>query len=100
MRIQEPVILSALQKGACIKTFYRASARAAGSTDRRIPDGYVLESPGERNEVILSHTDFQSVEKRLTETETWEQVVGSVLFGGSTWTLRPDMNDSSMRELD
>ncbi|EAS9109730.1 cytoplasmic protein [Salmonella enterica] len=94
MRIQEQVILSALQKGACIKTFYRAS----GSADRRIPDGYVLESPGERNEVILSHTDFQSVEKRLAETETWEQIVGNVLFGGSTWTLRPDMNDSSMRE--
>lgn len=100
MRIQEHVILSALQKGACIKTFYRASARAAGSMDRRIPDGYVLESPGERNEVILSHTDFQSVERQLTETETWQQIVGSVLFGGSTWTLRPDMNDSSMREPD
>lgn len=86
MRIPEQIILSALQKGACIKTFYRTSAR-------RIPDGYVLESPGERNEVILSHTDFQSVEKRLAETETWEQIVGSVLFGGSTWTLRPDMDD-------
>lgn len=57
MRIQEHVILSALQKGVCIKTFYRTSARAAGSTDRRIPDGYVLESLGERNEVILSHTE-------------------------------------------
>ncbi|ECF2367433.1 TPA: cytoplasmic protein [Salmonella enterica] len=93
MRIQEHVILSALQKGACIKTFYRASARAAGSTGRRIPDGYVMESPGERNEVILSHTDFQSVEKWLVETETWEQVVGNILFGGSSWTLRPEMND-------
>ena len=96
MRIQEQVILSALRKGACIKTFYRASARAAGSTDRRIPDGYVLESLGERNEVILSHTDFQSVEKRLTETETWQQIVGSILFGGSTWTLRPDIDDKEI----
>lgn len=100
MRIQEQVNLSALQKGTCIKTFYRASARTAGSTGRRIPDGYVLESPGERNEVILSHTDFQFVEKWPAETEIWEQIVGSVLFGGSTWTLRPDMNDSSMRKLD
>lgn len=91
MRIPEQVILPALQKGASIKTFYRTSARAAGSAARRIPDGYVLESPGERNEVILSHTDFQSVEKRLTET--WKQIVGSVLFGGSTWTLFPDMGD-------
>lgn len=93
MRIPERIILSALQKGACIKTFYRTSARAAGSAVRRIPDGYVLESPGEQNEVIMSHTDFQSVEKRLEETESWEQVVGNVLFGGSTWTLRPDMDD-------
>lgn len=93
MRIPEQVILSAQQKGACIKTFYRASVRLAGSTARRTPDGYVLESPGERNEVILSHTDFQSVEKRLAETATWEQIVGNVLFGGSTWTLHPDMGD-------
>lgn len=93
MRIPEPIILSALKNGACIKTFYRVSARAAGSATRRIPDGYILESPGERNEVILSHTDFQSVEKCLTETETWEQIVGRVLFGGSTWMLRPDIKD-------
>ncbi|EGM1627953.1 cytoplasmic protein [Salmonella enterica] len=93
MRIPEQVILSALQKGACIKTFYRVSARLASSTDRRIPDGYVLESPGEKNEVILSHIDFQSVEKRLAEAEIWEQIVGSILLGGSTWTLRPDMGD-------
>lgn len=80
MRIPEQNILSALQKGACIKTFYRTSARAADSSARRIPDGYVLESPGERNEVILSYTDFQSVENRLAETETWQQIVGSVRF--------------------
>lgn len=93
MRIPEQIILSALQKGACIKTFYRTSSRAAGSAVRRIPDGYVLESPGEQNGVILSHTDFQSVEKHLAETETWEQVVGSILFGGSIWILRADMDD-------
>lgn len=93
MRIPEQIILSALQKGACIKTFYRTSARAAGSAARRIPDGYVLESPGERNEVILSHTDFQSVEKRLVETESWEQIVGNILFGDSSWMLCPDMDD-------
>ncbi|HCR3333663.1 TPA: cytoplasmic protein [Morganella morganii] len=93
MRIPEQVILSALQKGACIKTFYRASARAAGSAARRIPDGYILESPDDLYEVILSYSDFQSVEKRLAETETWEQSVGSTLFGGSTWTLRPDIDN-------
>lgn len=91
MRIPEQIILSALQKGACIKTFYRTSAQVADSVVRRIPDGYVMESSG--NEIILSHTDFQSVEKRLAEAETWEQVVGGTLFGGSTWTLRPDMDN-------
>lgn len=35
------------------------------SADRQIPDGYVPESPGERNEAILSHTDFQFVAFRL-----------------------------------
>lgn len=50
------------------------------SADRRIPDGYVPESPGERNEAILNHTDFQSVEKRLAERETWEQTVESIFL--------------------
>ncbi|ATF95536.1 cytoplasmic protein (plasmid) [Cedecea neteri] len=69
------MILSTLPKGACIKTFKWAPARAANSSARRIPYGYVLESPCEWNEVVLSHTDFHSVEKRLAETETWEQIV-------------------------
>lgn len=88
MRITENIILSTLQKGGCIKTFYRRSARAAGTTVTRIVDGYVLESADEREEVILSHVDFFTVEKMLAETETWEQVVGVILFGGSTWRLR------------
>lgn len=93
MRIPEHIILSALQKGACIKTFYRISTRGADSADRRIPDGYVLESPDMRDDVILSHTDFLSVEKRLVETGTREQAVGFLVFGGSTRMLRPDMSD-------
>ncbi|HAS8353597.1 TPA: cytoplasmic protein [Vibrio vulnificus] len=94
MRHPEQIILSALQKGACIKTFYRTSVRLAGTSARRMPDGYILESPDELYEVILSYSDFQSVEKRLAETETWEQSVGSTLFGGSTWTLRPDTDNN------
>ncbi len=58
MRIPEQIILSSLQKGGCIKTFYRTSARAADSTARRIPDGYILESTSEQNDVILSYIDF------------------------------------------
>lgn len=77
-------------KGGCIRTFYRASAHTAGKVLHRIPDGYILELYGERNELILSHTDFQCVEAHLTESETWERTVGGTLFGGSTWMLRPE----------
>ncbi|MGP2518246.1 hypothetical protein [Yersinia sp. 2545 StPb PI] len=42
---------------------------------------------------IHSHADFLSVKTKLAETETWEQVVGNILFGGSTWKLRPEMDD-------
>ncbi|SHI02341.1 hypothetical protein SAMN05428958_1132 [Pantoea sesami] len=90
MRIPETRILSALQKGGCIRTFYRASPHTTGKAVRRIPDGYILEMPGERNEVILSHTDFQCVEAHLTEAETWERTVGGTFFGGSTWMLRQE----------
>lgn len=92
MRIAESIILSTLQKGGCIKTFYRRSARVTGTAVTRIADGYVLESADEREEVILSHTDFSTVEKKLVEAEIWEQVVGVILFGGSTWRLRPDLD--------
>lgn len=95
MRIPEQMILSALQQGVCIKTFYRLPARTAGSQERRLPDGYVLESPYEKNEIILSHTDFQAVVKWLSETARWEQVVGCTLFGGSTWTRHSDMSDTT-----
>ena len=56
MRIQEHVILSALQKGACIKTFYRASARAAGPHDwkpkasERLSCGELRHGPRDRPE--------------------------------------------------
>lgn len=88
MRIPEQMILSTLQNGGCVKTFYRKSARIAGLAGRRVPDGYVLKSPDKQSEIIMSHIDFHSVEKKLTEAETWEEVVGNVLFGGSTWVLR------------
>lgn len=61
-----------------------------GTSATRIADGYVLESADEREEVILSPTDFFTVEKMLIETETWEQVVGVILFGGSLWRLRQE----------
>ncbi|MNL23969.1 hypothetical protein D3C87_1453860 [compost metagenome] len=53
----------------------------------------MLESLGDESEVILSHADFLSVKAKLAEMESWEQVVGSTLFGGSTWMLRHDPDD-------
>ncbi|MFT2794057.1 MULTISPECIES: cytoplasmic protein [Enterobacterales] len=93
MRIPENAILSALRNGGCIKSFYRRSVRGAQSVKTQLADGYVLASPGDHGEVILSHADFLSVKTKLAETETWEQVVGNILFGGSTWKLRPEMDD-------
>ncbi|WP_415583551.1 cytoplasmic protein, partial [Klebsiella quasipneumoniae] len=75
-------------RGGCIKTFYRISSRQAAESATRIPEGYILESPGEREDIVLSHADFHALEKQLEEKETWEQVVGVTCFGGATWQLR------------
>lgn len=93
MRIPENAILSALRNGGCIKSFYRRSVRGVQSVKIKLADGYVLASPGDHGEVILSHADFLSVKTKLVETETWEQVVGNILCGGSTWKLRPEKDD-------
>ncbi|EIV5425506.1 cytoplasmic protein, partial [Klebsiella pneumoniae] len=82
------IILDALTRGGCIKTFYRISSRQAAESATRIPEGYILESPGEREDIVLSHADFHALEKQLEQKETWEQVVGVTCFGGATWQLR------------
>jgi hypothetical protein len=87
MRVAESIILDALTRGGCIKTFYRISSRQAAESATRIPEGYILESPGEREDIVLSHADFHALEKRLEEKER-EQVVGVTCFGGATWQLR------------
>ena len=74
MRVAESIILDALTRGGCIKTFYRISSRQAAESATRIPEGYILESPGEREDIVLSHADFHALEKQLEEKETWEQV--------------------------
>ncbi|WP_447884762.1 cytoplasmic protein [Serratia fonticola] len=93
MRIPENAILSALRNGGCIKSFYRRPVRRAQSVKTQFADGYVLASLSDHGETILSHADFLSVKTKLAEIETWEQVVGNILFGGSTWKLRPEMYD-------
>ena len=88
MRVAESIILDALTRGGCIKTFYRISSRQAAESATRIPEGYILESPGDREDIVLSHADFHALEKQLEQKETWEQVVGVTCFGGATWQLR------------
>ncbi|WP_407260882.1 cytoplasmic protein [Klebsiella pneumoniae] len=63
--------------------------RQAAESATRIPEGYILESPGEREDIVLSRADFHALEKLLEQKETWEQVVGVTCFGGATWQLRP-----------
>ena len=58
MRVAEHIILDALTLGGCIKTFYRISSRQAAESATRIPEGYILESPGEREDIVLGHATF------------------------------------------
>lgn len=58
-----------------------------------IADGYVLEFPGDSEDTILSRIDFLVMKKRLVQTKTWEQVVGALIFGGSTWVLNQNIGD-------
>ena len=88
MRVAESIILDALTRGGCIKTFYRISSRQAAESATRIPEGYILESPGDREDIVLSHADFHALEKQLEQKDTWEQMVGVTCFGGATWKLR------------
>lgn len=84
MRIAKHIILAALRRGGCIRTFYR---RSAGKMDSVIPDGFSLETPGERYDAPLSHADFEVFRKNLVRVDVWEQTVGSTQFGGETWKL-------------
>lgn len=83
MRVAESIILDALTRGGCIKTFYRISSRQAGESATRIPEGYILESPGEREDIVLSRADFHALEKLLEQKETREQVVGDLFWWGN-----------------
>lgn len=89
MRISEQVLLSVLRQGGCIRSFWRRSARLAGTPAPVVPDGLVLETPGERGDTPLSHVDFAVVAKDLVCGEPWTQVVGGTEFGGAVWRLAP-----------
>lgn len=63
MRISEQVLLSVLRNGGCIRSFWRRSASLAGTPPPVVPDGMVLETPGESGDTPLSHVDFAVVAK-------------------------------------
>ncbi|EBI5032328.1 cytoplasmic protein [Salmonella enterica] len=85
MRVSEQVLLSVLRNGGCIRSFWRRSARLAGTPAPGVPDGLVLETPGESGDTPLSHVDFAVVAKSLVCAETWTQVAGCTEFGGAVW---------------
>ncbi|ECF0927304.1 cytoplasmic protein [Salmonella enterica subsp. enterica serovar Coeln] len=87
MRIAESVLLGTLRRGGCVRTFWRRSARLAGTPAPELPDGIVLETPGEYCDTPLSHVDFAVVRKWLVRGECWSQIAGMTEFGGSVWHL-------------
>lgn len=89
MRVSEQVLLSVLRNGGCIRSFWRRSARRAGTPPPVVPDGLVLETPGESGDTPLSHVDFAVVVKGLVCGEEWAQVVGGIEFGGAVWRRAP-----------
>ncbi len=90
MRVSEQVLLSSLRQGGCVRSFWRRSARLAGTPTPVVPDGLVLETPGERGDTPLSHVDFVVVAKDLVCSGEWMQVVGGTEFGGAVWRLAPN----------
>ncbi|EBR5511349.1 cytoplasmic protein [Salmonella enterica] len=89
MRVSEQVLLSSLRQGGCVRSFWRRSASLAGTPPPVVPDGLVLETPGESGDTPLSHVDFAVVAKCLVSEEEWKQVVGRTEFGGAVWRLTP-----------
>lgn len=89
MRVSEQVMLSALRRGGCIRTFYRRSA-ARKEDSSPVPDGFSLETPEENSDTPLSHMDFEVVRKYLVRVDVWEQTVGNTRFGGEVWKLIDD----------
>lgn len=99
MRVSEQVLRSVLRQGGCIRSFWRRSARLAGTPSPVVPDGLVLETPGERGDTPLCHVDFAVVAKGLVCSEEWTQIVGTTEFGGAVWRLVPDAQIFSVSSI-
>ncbi|EDS7167896.1 cytoplasmic protein [Salmonella enterica] len=90
MRVSEQMLLSVLRQGGCVRSFWRRSARLAGTPTPVVPDDLVLETPGESGDTPLSHVDFAVVANSLACAETWTQTVGGTESGGAVWRLMTD----------
>lgn len=99
MRVSEQVLRGVLRQGGCIRSFWRRSARLAGTPSPVVPDGLVLETPGERGDTPLCHVDFAVVAKGLVCSDEWTQVVGTTEFGGAVWRLVSDAKIFSVVSL-
>ncbi|ELD4018931.1 cytoplasmic protein [Salmonella enterica] len=95
MRVSEQVLLSVLRNGGCIRSFWRRSARLAGTPPPVVPDGLVLETPGEPGDTPLSHVDFVVAQKWLFCGDMWSQTVGDIEFGGTVWRLAQEYRRAS-----
>ncbi|HIC3347902.1 TPA: cytoplasmic protein [Salmonella enterica] len=95
MRVSEQVLLCVLRHGGCIRSFWRRSARLAGTSSPIVPDGLVLETPGEPGDTPLCHMDFAVVQKWPVCDETCTQTVGGTEFGGAVWRLRTDRENTT-----
>ncbi|EOF5172281.1 cytoplasmic protein, partial [Salmonella enterica] len=87
--------LSSLRQGGCVRSFWRRTARLAGTPPPVVPEGLVLETPGESGDTPLSHVDFVVAQKWVVCAETWTQTVGGTEFGGAVWRLRTDRDNTT-----
>ncbi|MEX6120446.1 cytoplasmic protein [Providencia hangzhouensis] len=88
MAVSTEQLLILLHRGYTIITFYRLSTKAAFQSSVRIPHGYLLVSQKGEEECVLTHTEFQSIKHLLIEHDIWDEVIGSTLYGGSSWSLK------------
>lgn len=88
MAISKDSLLNSLRKGSTITTFYRKSHKQVAELNTPAPDGYLLLSPNNAEESLLTYTEFQSVKNALIETEVWQEKMGGTVFGGSCWRLK------------
>lgn len=87
MAISAERLLDLLGRGCYITTFYRLSAKVTSQPLVRVPEGYLLMSKTGEEEFILTPLEFHAVKHSLIERDTWENVVGPILYGGSSWFL-------------